>query len=231
MTSVDRAAAAERVSLVSHELRSPIAAVIGAARALQERWPELSAEQRSSLLTVIVDETSWLGSLVEDVLDSSRIESGTFSYSFTGVDLGELVRDTVALIMLGQDEVAVTAKTAAPIPVARGDRRRLKQVLTNLIENAVKFSPPGSAVEVAVWEDGGRVLVSVEDHGPGIPTEQHALIFEKFARGDPAGGKPGTGLGLYIARSIVEAHDGTLDVSSSAGQGATFTFTIPISSG
>lgn len=231
MTSADRAAEAERVSLVAHELRSPIGAVIGAARALQERWPELSAEQRSSLLAVIVDETGWLASLVEDVLDSSRIESGTFPYSFGEVDLGELVRDTVALIMLGQNEVAVTAKTPDSMPLVPGDRRRLKQVLTNLIENAVTFSPPGSSVEVTVRGAAGRVLVSVADRGPGVPAEQHALIFEKFARGNPAVGKPGTGLGLYISRSIVEAHGGRLGVRSAAGQGATFTLDLPVGSG
>ena len=231
VTLADHAAEAERVSLVAHELRSPIAAVIGAARTLQERWPELSVEQRASLLALIVDETGWLGSLVEDVLDTSRIESGMFPYAFAAVDLGELARDTVGLIVLGRDEAGVTVRTADPIPLVRGDRRRLKQVLTNLIENAVKFSPPGSPVEVTAWAEAGRVLVSVEDHGPGIPAEQHAPIFEKFARGDPAGGKPGSGLGLYIARSIAEAHGGRLDVHSAPGQGATFTLVVPVGSG
>ena len=227
MTLADRAAEAERVSLVAHELRSPIAAVIGAARTLQERLPELSAEQRASLLAMIVDETGWLGALVEDVLDTSRIESGTFPYTFAEVDLGELARDAVALIVLGLGAAGVTVETVDPIPLVRGDRRRLKQVLTNLIENAVKFSPTGSPVEVTARAEAGRVLVSVEDHGPGIPAEQHAPIFEKFARGDPAGGKPGSGLGLYIARSIAEAHGGRLDVRSAPGQGATFTLVVP----
>lgn len=219
---------ADFVSLVSHELRSPMAAVIGAARTLQERWRELSPEQRSSFLALIGDETSRLATLIGDVLDTSRIEAGTFSYSFSDVDLAELVRDTVAMASLGQDEVGIVARTPDPVPRVRGDRERLKQVLMNLVENAVKYSPPGDEVEVSVWAENGRVRVTVRDHGPGIPREQHGLIFEKFGRTAVGGGKPGTGLGLFIARSIAEAHGGSLDVRSAPGQGASFTLELPL---
>ena len=196
----DRATEAERVSLVVHELRSPIAAVLAAARALQEGWPELSGDQRSELLSMIVDETGRLGSLVDDLLDTSRIESGTFAYTFAEVDLGALARETAAAIVLGRGGALVDVQAADPLPLVRGDGRRLRQVLSNLIENAVTVSPPGSAVDVRASAEGAGVLVSVEDHGPGIPPEQQSLIFEKFVRGDPAPGRPGTGLGLYIAR-------------------------------
>jgi signal transduction histidine kinase len=219
---------ADFVSLVSHELRSPMAAVIGAARTLQERWRELSPDQRSSFLALIGDETSRLAALIGDVLDTSRIEAGTFSYSFSDVDLAELVRDTVAIVSLGQDEVVVVAKTPERIPRVRGDRERLKQVLMNLVENAVKYSPPGDSVEVSAWTDDGRVCVRVVDHGPGISREQHGLIFEKFGRASVGGGKPGTGLGLFIARSIAEAHGGSLEVRSAPGQGAAFTLELPL---
>jgi signal transduction histidine kinase len=146
------------------------------------------------------------------------------------VDIGELVRDTVALVSFGQDEVGVVAKALDPIPQVRGDRERLKQVLVNLAENAVKYSPPGEEVEIRAWSENGRVCVTVSDHGPGISREQHGLIFEKFGRANVGGGKPGTGLGLFIARSIAEAHGGTLDVRSAAGQGAAFTLALPIES-
>jgi signal transduction histidine kinase len=220
---------ADFVSLVSHELRSPMAAVIGAARTLQDRWRELSADQRSSFLALIGDETSRLATLIGDVLDTSRIEAGTFTYAFTDVDVSELVRDTVAMVRLAQDEVEVVAKTPNPIPSVRADRERLKQVLVNLVENAVKYSPPGAEVEVSAWSENGRACVTVSDHGPGIPREQHGLIFEKFGRANVGGGKPGTGLGLFIARSITEAHGGSLDVRSAPGQGAAFTLELPLS--
>jgi signal transduction histidine kinase len=218
---------ADFVSLVSHELRSPMAAVIGAARTLQQRWRELSPDQRSSFLALIGDETSRLASLIGDVLDTSRIEAGTFSYSFTDVDLGELVRDTVATASLAQDEVRLVAKTLDPIPRVRGDRERLKQVVVNLVDNAVKYSQAGDEVQVAAWGEDGRVQVAVTDRGPGIPREQQAMIFEKFGRADVGGGKPGSGLGLFIARSIAEAHGGRLHVQSAPGQGATFTLELP----
>ncbi len=220
---------ADFVSLVSHELRSPMAAVIGAARTLQERWRELSPDQRGSFLALIGDETSRLATLIGDVLDTSRIEAGTFSYSFSDVDLAELVRDTVATASVGQDEVEVVARTPGPIPRVRGDRERLRQVLVNLVDNAVKYSPPGDEVEVTAWADNGIVCVAVSDHGPGIPRDQQVLIFEKFGRANVGGGKPGTGLGLFIARSIAEAHGGSLAVRSAPGQGTAFTLELPLS--
>jgi signal transduction histidine kinase len=220
---------ADFVSLVSHELRSPMAAVIGAARTLQERWRTLNPEQREAFLALIADETTRLASLIGDVLDTSRIEAGTFSYSFTDVDLTRLVEDAVSTASMGQDEVRVRAAVSEPLPRVRGDRERLRQVLANLIDNAVKYSAVGDEVEVIARPDNGIVRISVCDHGPGIPYDQQRLVFEKFGRADvPGSSKPGTGLGLFIARSIAEAHGGTLEVRSRPDDGATFTLTLPI---
>ncbi len=218
---------ADFVSLVSHELRSPMAAVIGSARTLQQRWRELSPAHRDSFLELIAGETNRLAQLVSDVLDTSRIEAGTFSYQFTDVDVGELVRDAVASATVGQDEVSVVASVRTPLPPVRADGDRLGQVLRNLVDNAVKYSPAGSAVKVSAYAHGDRVLVDVVDAGPGIPREHRRLIFEKFGRAKTDGAKPGTGLGLFIARSIAEAHGGSLEVSSSPERGSTFTLTLP----
>ena len=221
---------ADFVSLVSHELRTPMAAVIGAARTLQQHWRELSPEQRESFLELIAGETGRLAELISDVLDSSRIEAGTFSFRFRDVDIGELVRDTVATAQLGQDEVRLRAKVHDALPEIRGDAERLRQVLTNLIDNAVKYSPAGSEVEVRAYPENGRVRIDVHDHGPGIAKEDQKLIFEKFGRITGTGAtRPGTGLGLFIARSIAEAHGGELDVHSAPNQGATFTLELPLS--
>jgi K+-sensing histidine kinase KdpD len=218
---------ADFVSLVSHELRSPMAAVIGSARTLQQRWRELSPEQRESFLALIADETNRLASLIGDVLDTSRIDAGTFSYAFDNLDISEIVQESVASAMVGQDEVRVAATVHQPLPPVRGDRERLRQVLANLIDNATKFSSAGASVDVTAQAVGDRVLVAVRDAGPGIPREEHGLIFEKFGRARGGSARPGTGLGLFIARSIVEAHGGTLDVHSVPGQGATFTISLP----
>src|SRR5437763_3085540 len=189
---------ADFVSLVSHELRSPMAAVIGAARTLQGRWRELSAEQRQSFLALIGDETARLAALIGDVLDTSRIDAGTFSYRFGDVDLAALVQDSVATMALGQDEVPVIAHVPAVVPRVRGDADRLRQVVGNLIDNAVKYSPAGQPVEVRIAPANGSVHISVNDRGPGIRAGDQRLIFEKFGRAG-GGSKPGTGLGLYIA--------------------------------
>lgn len=219
---------ADFVSLVSHELRSPMAGVIGASRTLQERWQTLSPEQREAFLALIADETTRLADLVADVLDTSRLEAGTFSYRFEDVDVAGLVGDAVESATAGQQQVAVVASATGPLPAIRGDRARLRQVLGNLIENAVKYSPDGGEVEVRVFAADGAVRVSVRDAGPGIPREHQERIFEKFGRVEISGSsKPGTGLGLFIARSIAEAHGGTLEVSSLPREGATFVLTLP----
>jgi K+-sensing histidine kinase KdpD len=221
---------ADFVSLVSHELRSPMATVIGSARTLQSRWRELSPEQRESFLALIEDETSRLASLIRDVLDTSRIEAGTFSYAFDDVQVDELVREVVSAIEIGQDEVALRAQISGALPTVRGDPDRLRQVLANLVENAVKYSPAGERVDVLATTSNGRVKVAVTDHGPGIPAAEHGLIFEKFGRAKNARLVPGTGLGLFIARSIAEAHGGSLDVQSVPDHGATFTLSLPVRS-
>jgi len=220
---------ADFVSLVSHELRSPMAAVIGAARTLQDRWRMLSAAQRESFLALIGDETARLAALVADVLDTSRIEAGTFSYRFEELDLGRVIDEAVEAATLAQQEVPVVASVRGRLPTIRGDRTRLRQVLGNLIENAVKYSPEGGEVRVSAAAGNGGVQIAVRDTGPGIPRDQQVRIFEKFGRAEVEGGsKPGTGLGLFIARSIAEAHGGSLDVTSGVELGATFTLTLPV---
>jgi signal transduction histidine kinase len=206
-----------------------MAAVIGAARTLQDRWRMLTASQRESFLALIGDETARLAELVGDVLDTSRIEAGTFSYRFEEVDLGRVVDEAVEAAVLAQQDVPVVASVRGALPAIHGDRARLRQVLGNLIENAVKYSPEGGEVRVSASTSNGAVRIAVRDTGPGIPRDQQTRIFEKFGRVDVAGAsKPGTGLGLFIARSIAEAHGGSLEVSSDSEPGATFTLTLPV---
>ena len=218
---------ADFVSLVSHELRSPMAAVIGSARTLQARWRELRPEQREAFLAVIADESTRLSALVGDVLDTSRIEAGTFGYRFDDVDLGEVLRDSVAAAEIGQDEVRLSAELPTTLPSVRGDPERLRQLVDNLISNAIKYSDSGGEVGVEAATDDGHLVVRVRDTGPGIQPEHQVQIFEKFGR---AGGsaKPGTGLGLFLSRSFAEAHGGSLDVESTPGKGAVFILRLPV---
>jgi signal transduction histidine kinase len=220
---------ADFVSLVSHELRGPMASVVGCAATLRQRWRTLSPEQRESFLALIEEETSRLARLVGDVLDTSRIEAGTFSLSLGDVDLAELIHETAAVASMGQSDVRVRAVVESPLPVVRGDRDRMRQVLMNLLTNAVKYTVAGDEVELEAGASNGLVEVVVRDHGPGIAPEEQTVIFEKFGRAAPTGPtKPGAGLGLFIARSIAEAHGGTLAVESEPGGGATFLLTLPL---
>jgi signal transduction histidine kinase len=218
---------ADFVSLVSHELRTPMAAVIGSAQTLQQRWRELTADQRESFLELIAGETGRLAGLISDVLDTSRIDAGTFTFRFSDVDLGGLVRDSVAAAELSSDEVGLRAEVQEPLPMVRGDPERLRQVLMNLLDNAIKYSPSGDEVQVRAYAEDGRVRVDVRDRGSGIAREDQRLIFEKFGRVTTGNARPGTGLGLFIARSIAEAHGGSLEVASAPERGAVFTLDLP----
>jgi signal transduction histidine kinase len=205
-----------------------MASVIGSAQTLRQRWRELTPDQRESFLELIAGETDRLATLISDVLDTSRIDAGTFTFRFSDVDLGELVRDSVAAARLTSDEVGLRADVQEPLPSVRGDAERLRQVLMNLLDNAIKYSPAGDEVQVRAYAENGRVRVDVRDSGPGIAREDQRLIFEKFGRVTTGNTRPGTGLGLFIARSIAEAHGGTLEVASAPEHGAVFTLELPL---
>ena len=220
---------ADFVSLVSHELRGPMASVVGCAATLRQRWRSLTADQRESFLRLIEEETLRLADLVGDVLDTSRLEAGTFTYSFRDVDVGQLVREVAAVVDAGQEEVSVRAEVDGSLPPVRADAERVRQLVMNLVTNAVKYTVAGDVVKVRAAGSDGLVEVSVEDHGPGISREDQRVIFEKFGRAPTSGGsKPGAGLGLFIARSIAEAHGGSLEVDSERGAGPTCTARLPV---
>lgn len=216
---------AEFIALAAHDVRSPLAAIIGSAQTLRQRADDLTPGQRDGLLAVIETEAERLTALLDDVFATSRIDADGFDYTFAEVNIAVLVDEAVAAALAGFG-IEIVQDVVGGLPVVQGDRARLRQVLSNLIENAAKHAPR-STVEVRARAVGGQVSVSVSDDGDGIAPEEQTLIFERFGRASGAAEKPGTGLGLHISRTIAEAHGGKLEVSSAPGQGATFILTLP----
>jgi len=210
-------------ALVVHELRSPLAAMVGAARMLRARWPELDDAQRDALLALLADESGRVERLLAELQDASRVAAGGFAYEFAEMDVGHLVEEAVAAARVAGS--GATARLEGPLPLVRGDADRLRQALDNLIGNAVRVSPPGAEVEVGAESRDGAVRISVRDTGPGVAAADRDRIFEAF---EQAGSRPGAGLGLHVARTIAEAHGGAVELESTPGEGATFALVLPV---
>ena len=221
------------VSTVSHELRTPLAAIYGAALTLQRNDIALAESQRTGLLDVISNEADRLARIVNDILWASRLDSGQMSLAIESCDAAALARRVVdALRAHVPDTVSLTVETPPALPPVAADPDKLRGVLTNLVDNAVKYSPDGGHVRVALSQSGNRVRIRVQDRGLGIPPAEQARIFEKFFRLDPnlTRGVGGTGLGLYICRELVHRMHGRIWVVSDGRRGSTFTVELPIAS-
>jgi len=218
------------VSMVSHELRNPLATIRGFGQLLRDRPKTLDEATRAQASDVIVREVDRMASLVENVLDVSRMESDTFSYGFVPYDPRALLEDCVAETRASFPGRRIELDVPPGFPSASGDPDRLKQVVLNLISNACRYSPDTGAVTVRGTLDAGAYRVDVVDQGAGIAPESIGLLFQRFARiRTPDTAKVrGTGLGLYISRRIVEAHGGRIWVESEPGVGSTFSVSLPL---
>jgi signal transduction histidine kinase len=220
------------VSTVSHELRTPLTSIRAFAEMLFDR-PDTPLEKREKFLGIILKETERLTRLINQILDLAKIESGRAEWRTEALDMRELVRDAAAATsqLFADKGIALEMQLPERVPLVVADRDRLQQVLLNLLSNAVKFSPIRDAlVRVALTPEPDRVRVDVSDNGAGIDPRDHDSIFEKFRQvGDTLTDKPrGTGLGLPISRRIVRQFGGELWVESVPGEGATFSFTLPL---
>jgi signal transduction histidine kinase len=227
------------LSMVSHELRTPltsiktsVGALVGATANAPVGQDRKEAETR--LLNNIGRSTERLISLVNELLDMARLRAGRVTLSLQEIKVGELLLETVASLKPLFDDRSQTLKIDLPLTgsprwhalATHADRRRIEQVLVNLLSNANKYGPDGSTVTLGATPRAGEIRVFVRDEGPGISPQEHGRIFDKFYR-IGTGSHEGTGLGLAIARSIVELHGGEIGVTSTNGSGSTFYFTLP----
>jgi signal transduction histidine kinase len=219
------------VSTVSHELRTPLAAIYGAAMTLRRRDVAVEEAQRDRLLEVVSSEADRLARIVNDILWASRLESGRMSIAIERCDAAAIAVEVVDVLRSrAPEEIEVAVRKARGLPQVAADPDKLRQILTNLIDNAIKYSPDGGRVEVELGRSGGRVRFRVTDEGLGIPPAEQDRIFEKFFRLDPnlTRGVGGTGLGLYISRELVTRMNGRIWVDSDGRTGSSFVLELPI---
>ena len=216
------------LSAVSHDLRTPLATITGSASALVEQEAGLDAAARRELAQAIQEEADRLNRLVHNLLDMTRLESGGIRVRKDWHPFEEIVGSALARVekQIGQRRVDIDL--SPELPLVPLDPLLVEQVLINLLDNAIKYTPEGASIEISASVEDGAVRVTVADRGPGFAPGEEARIFEKFYRGQDAGTRSGAGLGLAIARGIVEAHGGRITAEPRPGGGALFRFTLPL---
>lgn len=219
----------EFISTISHELRTPLGFIKGYVTTLLRQDTDWDNEARKEFLRIIDDEADRLRDLIDNLLDSSRLQTGTLSMTLDPARIEQVIRDVTSRTQSLYPDIKLNVEHVKGLPLVEIDSTRIAQVLDNLLSNAYKYAPE-SDVTVRVTQYDDRLLVEVEDNGPGIPTEHTSHLFERFYRvPENSSGVRGTGLGLYICRKIIEAHGGEVGVETSAGVGSRFYFTLPIS--
>ncbi|HWS52841.1 MAG TPA: ATP-binding protein [Pyrinomonadaceae bacterium] len=222
----------EFLALTTHDLRSPLTVISGVINFFTSgRLGDLTPEQKN-MVSMMERNTQNLIELVNDLLDASKLESGTMRLDLASIELRGLIEELHEQMqpMAREKEIALEEALPDDLPPLRADRAKLRRVLVNLLSNALKFTPRGGRVRVGAAQEDGAVRVSVSDTGVGIPPEDLARLFDKYeqARSRATRSEKGTGLGLYITRQLVELHGGQISVRSEVGKGSAFSFTIPI---
>ncbi|HBY46445.1 MAG TPA: ATP-binding protein [Thermomicrobiales bacterium] len=218
------------VSMLSHEMRTPLASIKGYASALRIEGIGWDAGTRGDFLQTIEEETDRLTHLVEDILESAAIDAGLLRLQPEPILISRIARRVIDRISIQTNRHRFVAMFSSNFPVIEADSQRIEQVLTNLIDNAVKYSPDGGLVVVRGEVRASEVVISVVDQGTGIAPEHLNKLFERFFRASPEHRQHivGTGLGLPISESLVRAHGGRIWAESAVGRGTTLSFTVPI---
>jgi signal transduction histidine kinase len=225
----------EFLSSVSHELRTPIASVKQAAALLDEGVVGDLTEDQREMVGIVISNSRRLGTLINDLLDTARLEAGRVDLNVAPVDMPDLIREVAGtLAPLAQEKFIVVSMNASDdTPIALADRHRLEQVLVNLLSNAIKFTPEEGRIDISCGlEPDGMIRCSVSDTGIGMPEDELPYVFDKFhqVRAARTNKQKGTGLGLTIVKYLVEAHGGEVSVVSKVDEGTTFAFTVPAGS-
>jgi PAS domain S-box-containing protein len=221
----------EFLATASHELRTPLSAIYGAAMTLSREDVELTDDSRERLLGVITQESDRLARIVKEILVADHLDSGRLRVSPVHLDVVEATASVIEAARIhAPGGVVIELDALAEVPAVSADPEHLRQVLVNLVDNAVKYSPDGGHVRVRIEDRGASVRLAVVDEGLGIPPNEQPRIFEKFYRLDPdlTRGVGGTGLGLYICRELVRRMAGRISVESTPGQGSSFVVDLPV---
>jgi two-component system phosphate regulon sensor histidine kinase PhoR len=217
---------------LSHELQTPLASLRTSAELLVTDHDDLSETDHHKLHTGIYRGILRLEALIDNLLASASVQAGRFKVKLSNIDLGEPLDDAMLFMGPLMDAANIDLDTDLPadLPLVYADSRRITQVLVNLLSNTIKYTPPGSKVEVSASQRGQAVRVQVADEGPGIPAEAREMIFSRFGRLEQSGARKdhGAGLGLYIARTIIESHGGAIGVEPRPEKGTIFWFTLPL---
>jgi PAS domain S-box-containing protein len=219
------------LATVSHELRTPLATIKGYSTLIMDYYARLNPDETKDYLKSIDMSTDRLAKLVDNLLDTSRMEAGLLKLEKLETSITQLIKGVAAEANVRADEYRILPKITKRLPRVNIDVKRIRQVLDNLIDNAVKYSPSGSEIAISAVESGDELLISVTDQGPGIPPEELTNVFERMYRIEQRlySGADGIGLGLYICQKLVEGHGGRIWAESPPGQGSTFKFTLPLS--
>ncbi len=221
------------LNVTSHELRTPMVAIKGYAQLISDMSLGEITKKQKKALGIVLRNTNRLNKLVQDILDVSRLESGTMKFTAEEIDVGKMIKETVETMqsLANIKQMKINASLEDNMPRLIIDCERIKQVIVNLLNNAIKFSPCKSEINIYVKKEGDYVVFNVQDFGRGIPKNKKGKIFDTFYQVDSAKDRKlmgGTGLGLTISRGIVVAHGGNISVDSKLDKGSTFSFTLPL---
>lgn len=211
---------------VSHDLKTPLATIIGAASSLLENGDDFSPETRRNMRLLIVDEAVHMHRMVENLLDMAKLASGALKPASDWQAFEEIVGSALVALQRRIDDHPLEIDVPTDLPLIRCDSVLMERVVTNLVENAARYSPAGTAVHIAVRATATQLLLQVEDRGPGIPEALREQVFEPFFQSSPS--NIGGGLGLSICRGIVDAHGGNIRIDAAPGGGTRVTVTLPI---